>query len=98
MTAYLVGAINIDDPDEYLRYRDGAVAVLAGFDAEVLTADDTPDVIEGVAPAGHLFVVKFSSMERLKAFYESAEYQAIVGYRHRASKAVHIMAMRGLTN
>jgi uncharacterized protein (DUF1330 family) len=96
MTAYLLGAIDVDDPVEYSRYREGAVAVLARFDAEVLSADDTPDVLEGVAPAAHLFVVKFSSMERLKAFYESADYQAIVGYRHRASKVVHIMAMRGL--
>ena len=96
MAAYLVGAIEIDDPAGYARYRDGVGAVLAGYDGvELLTADGQPDMLEGAQPAGHLFVVRFRSMQQIQDFYRSDAYREIIGHRHGSSQARFLMAMRG---
>lgn len=94
MTAYLVGAIEIHDPEGYARYRQGVGAALAPYDVELVSADDAPQVLEGVAPASHLFVVRFASVADARAFYGSDAYQAIIGFRQGSSEARFLMIMR----
>ena len=96
MSVYLGGAGDIHDPETYARYREVAGAALQGFDVEIVSVDDHPEMLEGSQPANHLLVVKFPSMERLKAFHASEAYQRIVHHRHAASTTMFLMAMRGL--
>jgi uncharacterized protein (DUF1330 family) len=95
MAAYLIGAIDIEDLATYAEYRSGAFAALAGFDFEMISTDDMPDIIEGAKPAEHLFIVKFSSREELHKFYRSEAYQKAKAFRDRSSSTRFLMAMRG---
>lgn len=94
MSVYLVGAVNIADKDEYRKYSIGAAAAIAAFNAQVLSNDDNPVIVEGSQPAGHLFIVKFKSMDDFNAFYASEAYQSVLHYRTKSSETVYIMAMR----
>ena len=95
MTAYMLGAIDIHDPEGYAKYRTGTAAAMAAFDIEILSLDDQPDILEGVQPAGHLFLIKFRSVEDIHAFHKSELYHNIIHHRHASSTARYLMAMRG---
>jgi uncharacterized protein (DUF1330 family) len=95
MSVYLVGAIDIVNPDGYEKYRAGQGALFAEHGLELLSGDDHPEILEGAKPAGHLFIVKFSSMDKLHAFFGSDTYQSIVHHRHESANTRFIMAMRG---
>ena len=47
----------------------------------VLVFDVAAETMEGVSPGPQTVVIKFESTEAAKAWYESAEYQAVVGKR-----------------
>lgn len=98
MSAYLVGAVDIFDPSGYETYRESQGAVLAEFggELEILSKDGHPEVIEGEQPAGHRYIIKFASMERVHAFFASDAYGSIAHYRHESARTRFIMAMRGL--
>jgi uncharacterized protein (DUF1330 family) len=96
MSAYLVGAIDIHDPEEYALYQKGAAKALAPFNAELLSGDEHPKMFEGAQPAGHLFIVKFASIEQMDEFFASEAYSELIPVRHRSSTVRFIMGMRGL--
>ena len=93
---FLVGAIDIHDPDEYAKYRDGVYEALAPFNVEVLSVDGQPEVLEGRQPGGHQFIIKFESSEAVHSFYNSANYRKIIDHRHRASETRFLMVMKSV--
>lgn len=95
MSAYMLGAINVRDPDGYAAYQQAAAAALAPFPVDFLAVDPTPVVLEGEQPAGHLFVVRFVSMADARAFYDSAAYVRARALRHDAAETLHLMLLRG---
>ncbi|ATE65832.1 DUF1330 domain-containing protein [Rhizorhabdus dicambivorans] len=96
MAAYLVGAIDVHDDAGYARYRQGALPLIAALgDVELVSGDDCPFLFEGQAPANHLFILKFPSLDRAKAFMASADYGRCIPFRHASAHTRFIMAMRG---
>lgn len=96
MAAYLLGAIDVNDHAGYEEYRRQTGPLLMAMEGvEILTADDTPDVLEGAQPANHLFVVRFETLELLRQFYHSEAYGAIKRHRIASGDTRYIMAMRG---
>lgn len=95
MSAYIVGMIDIEDPERYALYQAGVVEALAPFDFEILSGDDCPEIIEGRQPANHLFIIRFKSSEDFHAFYASDAYRKIVEHRQASSTARTIMIMKG---
>ena len=95
MSAYLLGAINIRDRDGYAAYQQAATAALAPFPVEFLAVDPAPVVLEGTQPAGHLFVIRFASMDDARAFYDSDAYRRARALRHDAAETLHLMVLRG---
>lgn len=96
MAAYLVGAIDVHDEDGYARYRAGALPLIAALgDVELVSSDDSPLMFEGASPANHLFILKFPSIERVRAFMESEDYGHCIPIRHASASTRFIMAMRG---
>lgn len=97
MAAYLLGAIDVRDHEAYEEYRRQAGPLLMAMDGvDILSADDTPDMLEGAQPANHLFIVRFETMDLLRQFYDSDAYGAIKQHRIASSDTRYIMAMRGL--
>lgn len=95
MAAYLVGAIDVHDREGYARYSAAAAPLVAAFGVEMVSGDDCPFLFDGAVPANHLFILKFPSMERVKAFMASDDYGRCIPLRHAAATTRFIMAMRG---
>ncbi len=95
MSAYLLGAITIRDRAAYDQYQRAAAAALAPFAVEFLAVDPAPVMLEGEQPAGHLFVIRFASMNEARAFYDSDAYRRARAIRHGASQTLHLMLLRG---
>jgi uncharacterized protein (DUF1330 family) len=95
VTAYLVTAIDVHDPETYAKYREKAVAALEPFNKKSLVKsplDEAPVVYEGTSP-GHVVVMEFDSMEDIDRFYNSPEYQEALKYRQAAATTHYLMAM-----
>ena len=80
MTAYIVATYTITDPEGYEAYTPGVIPTLMAHNVEVLVADHDSDVMEG-EPGSSTIVLKFESREHASAWYNSDEYQAVIGHR-----------------
>ena len=80
MSAYLVYSYTVTNPEEYQAYPQAAMPTLAGHDVEVLVADYESEAKEG-SPASVTVILRFESKQAALAWYESADYQAIMHHR-----------------
>ncbi len=96
MSVFLLGAITIHDRAAYDAYQRAAAAALAPYAVEFLAVDPSPVMLEGNQPAGHLFVIRFQSMNDAQAFYHSEAYQRAREIRLGASETIHLMLLRGI--
>ena len=83
MSAYLIVNYDVDNPELYGEYQQGATPALkVGTDTEVVVFDPKTEQVEGEGAGHQTVVLKFESMEKAKEIYESGEYQAVIGKRH----------------
>ena len=92
MAAYLIGDIEVTDPEIYEKYRAGVPATVAAFGGKYLVRGAEAEVAEGTWSTNRLVVLEFESMERLKAWYNSPEYADLKKLRQSASKGNLIFA------
>ena len=85
MPAYLVGQIDITDPERYQEYRAQVPAVLARYGGRFLVRGPQVTVLEGKHDGQRLVVIEFPSMAQLAAFYRSPEYGPLIALRQSAS-------------
>ena len=86
MSAFLIVNYDIDNPELYGQYQEGAIAALrVGSECEVVVFDGDSQHVEGERTGRQTVVLKFESMDKAREIYDSGEYQAIVGKRHDAS-------------
>ncbi|MEA2382048.1 MAG: hypothetical protein QOH72_2019 [Solirubrobacteraceae bacterium] len=85
MPAYLILDIHVEDPEEYAAYRERSPATLEAYGGRYLVRGGPHEVIEGDWNPERVVVVEFPSVQRAREWYESPEYQEIVGMRLRAA-------------
>jgi uncharacterized protein (DUF1330 family) len=90
MAAYLFADIEVTNPAAYAEYPRGAPAVVAAFGGRYLVRGGAVELLEGESPPHRLALLEFSNMARLKAFYQSAEYQALVAIRKHSPRSTFI--------
>ncbi|MEJ2257317.1 MAG: DUF1330 domain-containing protein [Woeseiaceae bacterium] len=91
MAAYFVCNYRVTDQDAYKPYLAEVPRVLEAHGAEILAADFESEGLEG--DAGHVTVVlRFPSREAVKEWYESPEYQEIIGLRTSNSEGIAVIA------
>lgn len=101
MTApgYIVAEISAHDVETYEEYVERSGPVLARYGAELLVHAfaETGEVVvkEGGRRFERLVVVRFDSAERVAEFYDSDDYQAVIGLRH-ASADSHVYHATGV--
>ena len=91
MSTYLVVNSTIDDPellDEYVR---AAGATLGVVPLELLAIDAESTTIEGRPPGPRTVILKFASEADFHSWYDSPEYQAIIGMRHSATTGFAVL-------
>lgn len=82
MPAYLIAEHIITDPKKFEEYRTKALPMLAKHGARYLTKGGSHKLPEG----GHwkperVVIIEFPDMDRLNAWYTSAEYQPLIALR-----------------
>ena len=93
MAAYLIAGNDVTDKDSMEQYVAAAGATLGPYGAELLAPG--PDALalggkvvykEGDFRPSRVVVIKFPDMEQALAWYESPEYQSIIGLRLAGSR------------
>ena len=92
MAAYFIAQYQVNDAALYAEYGAGAGPTVARHGGEVLVFDVAAETMEGVSPGPQTVVIKFESTEAAKAWYESAEYQAVVGKRLSATEGFSVLS------
>lgn len=95
MTAYLISRIEVTDEAQFARYREASIPVAESYGAQYLARSDDIDVLDGSDDGRRLVIISFPDMARLKAFWNSEEYQAARQHRLDAAK-IDIVALPGL--
>ena len=95
MSAYVIATIVIHDREEYKNYARGALAIFATYGAEVLIAEDAPQVLEGEWDYTRTVVIRFEDEAAAKRWYESPEYQAAAKFRFN-SATTNLIFAKGL--
>ena len=85
MSTYLVVNSTVDDPDLLGEYLKAVGPTLGLVPLKVLASDTTCKTIEGEPPGPRTVILEFESEDDFHTWYESPEYQAIVGKRHAAT-------------
>ena len=78
---YLIGEIDVKDPEAYKEYVAGTPAVVAKFGGEFIVRGGQFVPKEGRAPHGRVVLIRFPSYEKAKAFYDSDEYAGLLALR-----------------
>lgn len=86
MAAYLIADIEVTDPATYEGYRPLAGAAVEKYGGRFLARGGKVEPAEGGWAPKRLVILEFPSMEKLKAFYHSPEYQKALAIRQKASK------------
>ena len=90
MAAYMVFNYRITDHDAYKAYLGKVADTLNAHGAEIVVADFESEVIEG--DAGHVTVVlRFASKDAAKGWFDSPEYQEIIGLRTGNSTGIAVL-------
>jgi uncharacterized protein (DUF1330 family) len=95
MSAYIFASLEITDPAAYEEYRRRVPAIIAAYGGRYLARGGAVERLEGNAPVNRLVIVEFPDMARLKAFYDSAEYQPLLVIRQRAARS-NLLAIEGV--
>jgi uncharacterized protein (DUF1330 family) len=95
MAAYVIANIEVTDPAGYEEYKKRAAATIASRGGRYLTRGGAAEVLEGDWVPNRVVIVEFPNMAQLKAWYDSAEYRALLQIRRRTSKS-SLVAIEGL--
>lgn len=76
MSAYVVALINVTDPERYKEYTVLATPAVTKYGGKFIARGGEREVMEGSLDYARVVVVEFPSMDAVKTFYKSPEYQA----------------------
>ena len=82
---YMVGQIDVHDPETYAKYTAQTPGIAASYGGKFIVRAGQLETLEGAAAGPRVVVIEFPSYARALEFYNSDEYQAIVGIRQKAS-------------
>jgi uncharacterized protein (DUF1330 family) len=95
MSTYLVVNSTIDDPELLNEYVQAAGPTLGIVPVNVLAVDTECKTIEGEPPGPRTVILEFESEADFHTWYESPEYQAIIGMRHASTTGFGVL-VKGL--
>lgn len=85
---FVIVQIVINDRGGYEQYGlAGHQEIFDKFSARMVGLDEDVEVVEGSWPFTRTVILEFPSKDLARAWYESDEYQAVVGLRHGAAKS-----------
>lgn len=95
MAGYLIVQVEVNDPDVYETYKAQVPPTLAAYGGEFVVRGGELEVLEGTWPMPRAVVIRFPSVERAKAWYNSPEYAGPKALRQSASRG-NIIIVEGV--
>ncbi len=92
MPVYFVAQYVVNDRDLYGEYAQGAGPTIAASGGELVALDAAAETIEGKPPGPQTVILKFDSVEKAKEWYNSPDYQKVVGKRLAATEGFAVIA------
>lgn len=92
MAAYLIADVDITDPTAYEEYKQKVAGTIAAFGGRYLTRAGATEVLEGECTPHRFVVIEFPSAERIRAWYDSPQYEPLKAIRQRAAKSSLVVA------
>ena len=84
MSVYVVGQLNIHTPEEYEAYLSGFMPIFERYKGELLaTSKQTTEVLEGSWAMPRTVLMRFSSAEVARSWYNDPDYQRLAEIRLR---------------
>ena len=86
MPAYMISQVTVTDKEKFETYLAGTRSVAGKFGARPVAIGTHPRILNGESD-GHqmVFVIEFETMEKLNAWHNSVDYQALVSLREEGS-------------
>ena len=78
---YMVAHLDVHDPAGFEKYRDKVVATVKQYEGSYLVRGGEMEMVEGEALPPRTVILEFPSVEQAKTWYNSPEYQEIIGLR-----------------
>jgi uncharacterized protein (DUF1330 family) len=85
LAAYIIAYVDVVDPQEYEEYRRLVAPTIELFGGRYVVRAGRYEVLEGDIDPKRVVIIEFPSMERAKAWHDSAEYAPALAIRHRAA-------------
>lgn len=85
MPAYLIADVRVTDQAVYDDYRRQVAATVAAHGGRFLARGGTLVPLEGGWDPARLIVIEFPSLQALRGWYDSPEYQPLIALRQRGS-------------
>ena len=92
MAAYFIAQYVVNDLDLYREYQKGAGPSIQAAGGELVVFDAGSEVVEGSPPGPQTVILKFEDTEAARAWYDSPDYQAVVGKRLSATTGFAIIS------
>jgi uncharacterized protein (DUF1330 family) len=93
MAGYIIGQLkDITDAEAFSAYQAGAGPALAKYGGKLLVNSTKIDSGDGDWSPEGIVVVEFESLEQAKKFYNSPEYQGVIGQRFSSADSAVIFA------
>jgi uncharacterized protein (DUF1330 family) len=75
-SAYVLANIDVTDPQQYEQYKKLSTLAMQAHGAELCVRGGAVQVLEGDWTPKRVVLLKFPSVEKARAFYDSPEYAA----------------------
>ena len=87
MPAYVIGQLDIHEPEAYQEYLDGFMPSFDRHKGELLASSKQETVVlEGIWSTPRTVVLRFPSTQHARAWYEDPEYVALRKIRQRTAR------------
>ncbi len=86
MAAYVIGEIEVTDPEVYGDYRKQVAATIEKYGGRFAARGGKAEALEGGWTPKRIVVLEFPSYDQALKWYRSPEYAPLIKLRQRASR------------
>jgi uncharacterized protein (DUF1330 family) len=92
---YLIGEVDVTDPDKLQNYSHKVEETLTPFHYHYVVRTSKVQALEGDVPKSRIVIIAFDSAEKAREWYDSPAYAAIRPIRQSAAKS-RVFIVEGL--
>ena len=96
MPAYVIGQLDIHDPDAYQAYLNGFMPSFERYGGELLaTSRSETEILEGSWAKPRTVIMRFPTLKNAKAWHSDPEYVELARIRHQTA-STNLVVIEGI--